>query len=66
MTGRPAGEQVDQLTLEPVRVLELVDHDRPEAQLLALADSLVVSQEVARAQLQILEVERGLAGPCPS
>ena len=61
VTGRPAGEQVDQLALEPVRVLELVDHDRPEAQLLALADRLVVAQEIARAQLQILEVERGLA-----
>ena len=56
-----AGEQIDQLALQPVRVLELVDHDRTEAQLLSFADRRVVTQEVARAQLQILEVERRLA-----
>jgi hypothetical protein len=55
------GQQVDQLALEPVRVLELVDHDRAEAQGLLRADRLVVAQEVARDQLEVLEVERGLA-----
>src|SRR5262249_38501638 len=54
-------DQVDQLALQPVRVLELVDHDRAEAELLALADRVVVAQQVACAQLQVLEVERGLA-----
>ena len=43
------GQQVDQLALEPVRVLELVDHDRAEAQPLALAQRLVVAQQVAGA-----------------
>src|SRR5205085_761428 len=37
-----ARDQVDQLALQPVRVLELVDADLAEAQLLALADRLVV------------------------
>ena len=56
-----AGEEVDQLALESVRVLELVDHDRPEAELLALPQLVVVAQQVARPQLQVLEVERRLA-----
>ena len=47
MSGR--GEEIDELALEAVRVLELVDHDRAEAQLLAVADRLVVAEEVARA-----------------
>ena len=55
------GQQVDELALEPVRVLELVDHDRAEAQPLALAQALVVAQQVAGVQLEILEVERRLA-----
>ena len=59
--GALTGEQVDQLALEPVRVLELVDHDRAEAQLLALAQVVVVAEQVAGAKLQILEVERRLA-----
>ena len=54
-------EQVDELALEPVRVLELVDHDRAEAPALALADLGVVAQQLARQQLQVLEVERRLA-----
>ena len=58
---RPGFQQVDDLALQPVRVLELVDHQRPEAQLLRLAHALVVAQQVAREQLQILEVERRLA-----
>ena len=55
------GEQVDQFALEPVRVLELVDHDRAEAPALALADLGVLTQQLARQQLQVLEVERRLA-----
>ena len=58
--GRRPREQVDELALEPVRVLELVHHDRAEAQLLALAQLVVVAQEIAGSQLQILEVERRL------
>ena len=58
---RPAAQQVDEVALQPVRVLELVDHDRAEAQLLGLAHLLVVPQQVAREQLEVLEVERGLA-----
>ncbi len=59
--GRTVGDEVDQLALEPVRVLELVDHDRREAQVLALADPLVRAEEVARVELQVLEVEHPLA-----
>ena len=47
--------------MQAVRVLELVDHDRAEAQALALADLRVVAQQVARVELEILEVERRLA-----
>src|SRR4029453_6490875 len=53
--------QVDQLALEAVRVLELVDHDRREAELLPCSNVGVRLQEVARAKLQILEVEHRLA-----
>jgi hypothetical protein len=56
------GEQVDQLALQTVRVLELVDHDRAEAERLLRADLSVVAQEVAREKLEILEVEGRL--PC--
>ena len=56
-----ARDQVDHLALEAVRVLELVDADLAEAQLLALADRVVRREQVARAELEILEVERGLA-----
>ena len=58
--GPCTGDQVDQLALEPVRVLELVHHDRAEAPLLLRADRLVVAQQVAVEQLEVLEVERGL------
>ena len=54
-------EQVDQLALEPVRVLELVDEHRAEAPALAVADRRVIPEEVPRAQLEIFEVERRLA-----
>ena len=56
-----AAEQIYELALEAIRVLELVHHDRAEAELLALPDLLVVAEQVAGAELEILEVERGLA-----
>ena len=56
-----AAEEVEELGLEPVRILELVDHDRAEALLLALSDPFVRPQQVACPQLQILEVERRLS-----
>ena len=52
-------EQIDQLALQPVRVLELVDHDRAEAQPLALGD-LGDREKIARPELEILEIERRL------
>src|SRR5581483_7937858 len=58
---RAAGDEIDQLALEAVRVLELVDHDRAEAQLLALADVGVVAEQVPGGELEVLEVERRLA-----
>jgi hypothetical protein len=39
-----ARDQVDQLALQTVRVLELVDHDRAEAELLACAHVVVRTQ----------------------
>src|SRR5204863_3495228 len=54
-------EQIDELALEPVCVLELVDHDRAEAPALTLPDLLVLLQQIAREELEILEVERRLA-----
>ncbi len=58
---RPGREQVDQLALERVRVLELVDHDRPEPKLLGLAHLGLAGKQIAGEQLQILEVERRVA-----
>ena len=57
----PCREEVEQLGLEPVRVLELVDHDRAEALARALADLLVAAEEIASTELEILEVERRFA-----
>src|SRR3954447_207984 len=59
--GIRRAEEVDEVALKPVRVLELVDHDRAEAQALPLPNLRVVAKEVARLQLEILEVERRLA-----
>ena len=53
-------ELVDDLALEAVRVLEFVDHDRAEAKTLAPADVVVSRQEIARAQLEVFEVQRAL------
>src|SRR5439155_5610206 len=58
--SRSGAEEIDELALEPVRVLELVDHDRAEAQPLAVADLGVVAKKVARRKLEVLEVERRL------
>src|ERR1700757_5284270 len=46
--GLGGPEQVDDLRLEAVRVLELVDEDRAEAPLLALAELRLRAEEVAR------------------
>ncbi len=51
------GDEVDQLGLEPVRVLELVDHDHPEAKPRLVADCVVVAKQVAGRKLEILEVD---------
>ncbi len=56
----PTAQEIDDVALQAIGVLELVDHDRPEAQLLRLADRVVFAQELAREQLQVLEVERRL------
>ena len=53
--------EVDELALQPVRVLELVHHDQPEPQLGRLTDSRVVPEQVARRELQVLEVDGRLA-----
>ena len=53
--------EVDELALQPIRVLELVHHDHPEAQLRRLAHGRVVAEQVARGELQVLEVHDGLA-----
>ena len=58
--ARAGAEQVDDVALQTVRVLELVDHQRAEPQLLRLAHLVVVAEQVAREQLQVLEVERRL------
>ena len=54
-------DEVDELALQPVRVLELVDHDHPEAKLRGLAHRRVVAEQVARGELQVLEVHDRLA-----
>ena len=52
--------ELDQLALEAVRVLELVDHDEPEPQPDGVANGLVVAKQVARRELEVLEVDRRL------
>ena len=54
-------QQVDDLGLQAVRVLELVHEDRAEARLLALAELGLRAEQVARLELEVLEVERRLA-----
>jgi hypothetical protein len=54
-------DEVDELALKAVRVLELVDHQEPEAKPHGVADLGVIPQKVARRKLEILEVDRRLA-----
>ena len=54
-------QQVDDLGLQAVRVLELVHEDRAEARLFALAELGLRAEQVARLELEVLEVERRLA-----
>ena len=57
-----AGQQLEQLVLELVGVLELVHEHVLEARGVGLSKSLVCREQVARDQLQVLEVEcRALA-----
>jgi hypothetical protein len=53
--------EVDHLALEPVRVLELVDHDHAEPEPGRFANVLVVAKQVAGGELEILEVDDRLA-----
>ena len=50
-------DQVDDLALKAVRVLELVDHDEPEAKPDAVPNLVVVEQHVSRSELEVLEVD---------
>ena len=54
-------DEVDHLALEPVRVLELVDHDHAEPEPGRFANVLVVAKQVAGGELEILEVDDRLA-----
>ena len=60
LLDRPARQRIHELALEAIRVLELVDHDHAEAQLLGLPDRVARAQQVAREELEVLEVERRL------
>ena len=55
------GGEIDQLALEPVRVLELVDHHEAKAKPHRVAHRLVISEEVTGGKLEILEVDGRLA-----
>ena len=60
-------EHLEHVELEPVRVLELVDHDQPEALGPALAAGgrrgvAGGGEQVADAELEVLEVEPGAGG----
>ncbi len=57
-------QQVHDLGLQAVGVLELVDEDRAEARPLPVAELGLRAEQVARLELEILEVERRLAGLC--
>ena len=59
--SRSARDEVDELALQRVRVLELVDHHRTEAELLDLEDLGPVAEQVARGELEILEIDDRLA-----
>ena len=53
-------DEVDELALEPVRILELVHHDHPEPQSSRLTHRRDVPKEIACGELQVLEVDDGL------
>ena len=53
---------LEDVELEPVRVLELVDHDQPEALGPALAAGRVGGEQVAHVELEVVEVEARAAG----
>ena len=55
-------QRLEDVELEPVRVLELVDHDQAEALGPALAIGGVSREEIADAELEVLEVEPGAGG----
>jgi len=59
-----ASDEVDELTLEQVRILELVDEQRTEAPASRVADTFVSLEQVAGNELKILEVERRLHRLC--
>ena len=58
----PALQRLEHVELEPVGVLELVDHDQLEALRPARAQAVVAREQVAHAQLQVLEVDAGAGG----
>ena len=55
--GVVARHQLEQLELQGVRVLELVDHDALEALAVAGGDPGLAGQQVARQQLEVVEVD---------
>src|SRR5262249_56814463 len=55
-----ARQKINELALQAIRVLELVDHDLSEPELLPLSNGRVLTKEVARVELQVLEVKDGL------
>ena len=55
------GDEIHELALQPVRVLELVDHHEAEAQPDRLAHVVFVPEQIARSELEILEVDGRLA-----
>ena len=52
-----AGDRLDQLELDPVGVLELVDHDPLEALGVLAAEVLAAAQQLPGEQLEVLEVD---------
>ena len=57
--GIRARDQLEDRVLQRVRVLELVDEEVPDARLHGRPGVRVADQQVARAQLEVGEVERG-------
>ena len=56
-----AGEELQPAVLQPVRVLELVDEDVPEAVAVMLAQRLVARQELVGAQQELREIDHAFA-----